>query len=80
MRDASEGGIRGCNNLRRIREGLGLTREKVIAELGKRGVHLSCSQFALVENTCGRVSMKTIFALADVYGCDFNAIFQENTG
>ena len=63
------------NNLRRLRNTVGLSQEKLCAELQRRGCDIGRTTYAKYEAGELNIRASVIVALRKIYGCSYDDFF-----
>lgn len=63
------------DNLRRLRDGAGLSQEKLCAELQRRGCDIGRTTYAKYESGELNIRVSVIIELRKIYQCSYDAFF-----
>ena len=64
------------SNLRRLRDGLGLSQEKLCAELQRRGCDIGRTTYAKYESGELNIRASVIVTLRKIYNCTYDEFFK----
>ena len=64
------------DNLRRLRDGAGISQEKLCAELQRRGCDIGRTTYAKYESGELNIRASVIIELRKFYGCSYDAFFE----
>ena len=62
-------------NLRRLRDGLGLSQEKLCAELQRRGCDIGRTTYAKYESGELNIRVSVLIELRKIYQCSYDEFF-----
>lgn len=65
-------------NIKRLREKNRLRNIDVVTRLQLNGIALSSSTLSKIERGYSNPTTSLLVALTDIFGCDFNAFFEED--
>ena len=63
-------------NLRRLRDGVGLSQEKLCAELQRRGCDIGRTTYAKYESGELNIRVSVLIELRKVYQCSYDEFFE----
>lgn len=66
-------------NIKKLRLKNKLRNKDIVTQLQLRGVKISTGTYSKVEMGLNNPSVNLLIALTDIFSCDFNAFFQEDT-
>ena len=64
------------DNLRKLRNGAGLSQEKLCAELQRRGCDIGRTTYAKYESGELNIRVSVIIALQSIYHCSYDVFFE----
>ena len=64
-------------NIKRLRIQNKLRNKEVVAQLQLKGVEISTGTYSKVEMGLNNPSVDLLIALTEIFGCDFNAFFDD---
>lgn len=67
------------SNIRRLRKERKLKATEVIAKLQLMDISVTTGIFSKVENGYNNPTVNMLIALTEIFGCDFNEFFKQNT-
>lgn len=63
-------------NMKKLRKERGLKQTDVIAKLQLLGIEISVYSYSKIENGKQNPTVSLLVGLTEVFGCDFNGLFQ----